>query len=500
MVRHTGVRGPLRQQTHFAFLWIALVPMVLAAIAMWLSTQFRLESAWIAHTYEVRTQVRDIVQLAVDAEDSLTQYFLTGDQRRSLAIDVDSAQLMLRLEQVRSLTIDNPVQQRNVATLDSFIRETLSQIQEARDLVKRRAAGGSLPPRIAEQADQLMRNIRTCGRGMMEEEERLLLARGKRENLISREVEAVFMAAVVVTLVLLFWAARRLREYAAERDRAESELQHSLRQIEVLNRDLETRVVERTAQLRDANVHLAQSNEDLERLAFIASHDLQEPLRVVTLYSQLLAKSYRGVLDEQGSVCLANIIEATDRMLELLRSLLLYAEIGVISDNVTAPADMNAVLRKVIQNLSTSIMETGAEIASDRLPVLRVGEGHFVQLFQNLISNAIKYRCNRPKIKVTFLESADGLQFAVADNGIGIEREYQEKIFVAFKRLHGRSIPGAGIGLAICKRVLERYGGRIWVESVAGHGATFFFSLPTALKCPDAPLSEEHSVENSSLA
>jgi PAS domain S-box-containing protein len=233
------------------------------------------------------------------------------------------------------------------------------------------------------------------------------------------------------------------------------------------------------ASLQKTNGRLARSNDDLERFAFVASHDLQEPLRMITVYSQLLLKAFPGEPSVEVGMYMEYIVGGTRRMRELLADLLAYSEIGARQDEPSSVVDLNAVLEKATQNLKASIDANGAVIAAARLPVVSVEEAHFISLFQNLLGNAIKYRgAQPPRIDVSFEETDGQLRFAVADNGIGIEPAYREKIFVPFKRLHGKNIPGTGIGLAICQRVIERYGGRIWVESEPGNGSTFIFTLP----------------------
>lgn len=238
-------------------------------------------------------------------------------------------------------------------------------------------------------------------------------------------------------------------------------------------------IAKANAALKSSNERLARFNEDLERFAFVASHDLQEPLRMMTVYSQLLVRAFPGQPNGDVSKYIEYMIGGARRMRELLADLLAFAELGARGEQPTASTDLNLVLDKVTQNLKASIDETGAHITAEPLPVVNVYEGHFIALFQNLISNAIKYRSNmQPEVRV-FVEQNNGdWRFGVADNGIGIDREYLDKIFVPFKRLHGGDIPGSGIGLAICQRVIERYGGRIWAESEAGRGSTFLFTLP----------------------
>ena len=250
------------------------------------------------------------------------------------------------------------------------------------------------------------------------------------------------------------------------------------------------RLEELNADLRKSNEKLARSNEDLERFAFVASHDLQEPLRMITAYSQLLVQRYAGPHNQEAAMFVENILAGTARMRELLADLLAYAEIGAGPDRAAGTVDLNHVLESVRQNLRMAIDENGARIRADRLPSLCVYEGHFVSLFQNLLENAIKYCSDRPlDVQISFEEAAKEMRFAVKDNGIGIAPEFYDKIFSAFKRLHGKQIPGTGIGLAICQRVLERYGGRIWVESKLGKGTAFMFALPNDLYSKVGPLN-----------
>ena len=200
---------------------------------------------------------------------------------------------------------------------------------------------------------------------------------------------------------------------------------------------------------------------------------------MITAYSQLLIKSYPGEFGSEASTFVANIVDGTTRMRDLLSDLLAYTEIRSRDEEPLEVVDLNVVIENVRQNLKASIDESGAVVTSDRLPLLRVHRAHFQPLFQNLIGNAIKYRSAQPpRIHISVREVDGELRFTVSDNGIGIDPEYHKQIFEVFRRLHGRKIPGTGVGLAICQRVVERYGGRIWVESQAGQGAAFLFTLP----------------------
>lgn len=243
----------------------------------------------------------------------------------------------------------------------------------------------------------------------------------------------------------------------------------------------QAQVARMNVDLRKTNESLARSNEDLARFAFMASHDLQEPLRMITTYAQLLEKRYHHQLDREALTFVDHIVGGSRRMRELLADLLTYTQIGEDTESSPEPADLNAVLQTVLQNLRLAVEENHAVITSDPLPAVNAYAAHCVLLFQNLIGNAIKYRSeDPPRVHISVQREGSRWRFAVADNGIGIAPEYHQRIFGMLKRLHGKEIPGTGIGLAICQRVVERYNGKICVESQAGQGATFLFTLPDA--------------------
>jgi PAS domain S-box-containing protein len=227
------------------------------------------------------------------------------------------------------------------------------------------------------------------------------------------------------------------------------------------------------------NEELQRANDDLKQFAFAASHDLQEPLRMITSFSQLLIKGYRGQLDGEAEICVGFINDGTTHMQNLLADLLSYTETGAEKGEIAESIDLNNVFDKVIQNLRQAIDESGAIVTSGDLPTVHGQDVRFTQLFQNLIGNAIKYHSASPPIvRIAAERRNNDWVVSVADNGIGIEPEHHQTIFGVFKRLHGKAIPGTGIGLAISQRVVERYGGRIWVESQVGLGTTFYFTVP----------------------
>ena len=234
--------------------------------------------------------------------------------------------------------------------------------------------------------------------------------------------------------------------------------------------------------IRTANDQLRRANWDLEQFAYSASHDLQEPLRTVAIYTQLLESRFRNTLEAPADQFLTFIRQGALRMEALIRDLLSYTRTSAASDDPVEEVDPREALSRAIGNLDESIRSSGAVVNAGRLPAVMARPLHIQQLFHNLIGNAIKYRsADPPRIAIGAHREGAQILFSVRDNGIGLEQQYANKIFGLFKRLHGADeYPGTGIGLAICQRIVERYGGRIWVESELGCGAAFFFTLPTA--------------------
>ncbi len=230
---------------------------------------------------------------------------------------------------------------------------------------------------------------------------------------------------------------------------------------------------------KEREQELRRANEDLQQFAWSVSHDLQEPIRNVTIYSELVAARYQAVLDDEGRQFLGFLKEGGHRLSMLVRDLLVYtsASMAELSEHRVAAS---AIFDAAVTALADKIREACAVVTADELPEVHMGDVHLQQVLQNLIGNAVKYRSDAtPRIHVSAQRAGRMWRFSVQDNGIGIDPEYKEKIFGLFKRLsHDEKYAGTGIGLAICQRVVERYGGRIWVESEPGKGSTFFFTVP----------------------
>ena len=309
-------------------------------------------------------------------------------------------------------------------------------------------------------------------------------------------------------------ANEALEAEVAERERAAEELKQTLAALEAAqtaalnmmedadearrlaegaNENLTTEIAERVR----TQVDLERSNKELEQFAYVASHDLQEPLRAVSGFLQLLERRYAGKLDESADKYITRSVAATTRMKTMINDLLTYSRVATLG-KAFEPADCSLALDVALANLQTAIEESGTEITHDGLPTLMADGSQLVQLFQNLLANAIKFRGESPSeihVGAEYVSPSRGGDsshsqsggnrsgahwlFSVRDNGIGIETQYAERIFVIFQRLHTRTeYPGTGIGLAVCQKIVQRHGGRIWVESEPGAGSTFYFTIP----------------------
>jgi signal transduction histidine kinase len=237
------------------------------------------------------------------------------------------------------------------------------------------------------------------------------------------------------------------------------------------------------SQLRELNEELIRSNADLQQFAYVASHDLQEPLRMVASYTQLLAKRYKGKLDADADEFIGYAVNGATRMQRLINDLLAYSRV-TSQGKAFEEVDCNLILDDVLSTLRLAIEENHAVVTHDTLPDVTADSGQLGQIFQNLVSNAIKFHGTEPpRVHVSAVRRGKEWVFSVRDNGIGVDPQFADRIFVIFQRLHDREeYPGTGIGLALCKKIVERHGGHIWVESQSGRGATFYFTIPIEQK------------------
>jgi len=267
--------------------------------------------------------------------------------------------------------------------------------------------------------------------------------------------------------------------YAIKKSGDEFPVEISLSPLRTGDNLMITAVVRDISERKRVQVELARSNAELEQFAYVVSHDLQEPLRMVASYVQLLARRYQGKLDADADEFIHFAVDGANRMRDLINDLLAYARVGRRGRGMER-TDLEKVFAAVLANLKIAIEESHAQITHDPLPTLTVDAVQIGELLQNLISNAIKFKRDAvPQVHVSVASDDHQWRFGVRDNGVGIAPEYFERIFLIFQRLHQRAdYSGTGIGLAICKKIVEYHHGRIWVESEPGIGTTFYFTLP----------------------
>jgi len=306
------------------------------------------------------------------------------------------------------------------------------------------------------------------------------------------EIQLAILSAAIgtlfVTAFIASYTANLLKRNRGKLRQQNAELIQAKEAAEKARDELEQRVKERTFELVITNEQLHQktedlirSNKELEQFAYVASHDLQEPLRMVTSYVQLLSQRYKDKLDQDANEFIDFAANGARHMYQLINDLLAYSRVGT-HGNPFELVDCEEVFHKSVSNLKVAVEESGAEVTHDPLPKAMADFSQLEQLFQNLIGNGIKFHGEKPpRVHISARTNGDHWVFSVRDNGIGIAPEYKERIFVIFQRLHVKDkYPGTGIGLAICKKIVERHGGHIWVESEPEKGATFYFTLPKA--------------------
>jgi signal transduction histidine kinase len=479
------------QRTKDVYGWIAVIPILLLLAAVWARGRYNADVRSVEHTREVQEIVYDIQQTLADAETGRRGFAITGDASFLTLVEAAIARVPQLVQQLNELTRDNPSQQGNVRALDRLVNERAEFLKKTaqigrtnNDELQALERGGGLEVSV---------QLHDVADGMIAEENRLLRTRQQASTTADIEMAFLFGAGVAATILLLLWSYRIVERYAAERDRAalaalaaNQNLQEQIASVDRLNRELEERVRARTASLE-------RSNSDLQQFAYVASHDLKEPLRMITSYTTLLEESSREKLTPDERKFLNFAAEGTRRMQALINDLLAYTQAGA-QDPARMPAKLNDVLEQARYSLLASIRETSAEIVAEPLPEAEVDPLKMSLVFQNLISNAIKFRRpgEKPRIHVRADRQGSEWRIAVHDEGIGFDQQYADKIFAAFKRLHSRAeYPGTGIGLAICKRIVEGHGGRIWAESKEDSGATFYFTLPATDFA--TPLEKERS-------
>jgi len=416
---------------------------------------------WVRHTHEVIEELEALLSSMQDIETGDRGYALVGEENMLEPYYSGLASAKQQLEHVREATIDNRGQQRRINVLSMLID---AKITSAGQIVRLRHENKQNEVAVVlrtGEGKRIMDDIRALILEMQTEERRLLVLREQAADRSTAQVRIILLTGIALIFLIVAVVAWMIR-----RDiQARWDISEQKRNQEALERK---------------TLELKRSNDELQQFAYVASHDLQEPLRMVASYTQLLAKRYHGRLDSDANEFITYAVDGANRMQRLIHDLLSYSRVGTQGKELR-PTSSEDSLKLALSNLERSIRETGARVEHGRLPMVLADDMQLVQLFQNLVGNAIKYHGPEPPVvNVSCAKNGDRhWTFSVADNGIGISPNYFDRIFIMFQRLHGRDdFSGTGIGLTVCKKIVERHGGRIWVESAPGQGSNFQFTLP----------------------
>ena len=474
--------------------------MLALALFNWIEVRHLVDSAaMVLHTHEVEGGAVRLLSLVQDAESAQRGYLMTGHTSMLQLYEISRAQVDSELRRVSSFTQNDADQARRFRDLGALVHERL-QLTSA---VLKTAETSGFPAAQAETGTDhsllVMGGIRSAVAEIQAHEQSVLTARTDAARRSAKYISLLVPVASVLALTALalaFGLTRKLnrqltmrveqrtdqlqssrtslRGEVTERKGAEASLRQSESELRRAHGELEQRVIERTAELE-------RSNHELEQFAYVASHDLQEPLRAIAGCVQIIEQRYDAQLDAKGHELIGHTVAGVARMKELIDGLLAYSRVNRASGTAEAVATDSA-LAAAVQQLEAAITESGANIVHGDLPMVHANHSQLVQLFQNLLGNALKYRGEAaPQIDVSATLIGRMWDFAVRDNGIGIEAQYFQRVFSIFQRLHTRDeYPGTGIGLALCKKIVERAGGVIWIESEVGTGSTFHFTLPEA--------------------
>ena len=443
---------------------------VVAALSYLSLVQNASDRRWVIHTYQVLEVLDQLQTSIIEAETTERGYILTGEVPFLQAHNSADGQARHEIEELRSLTADNALQQH---TLDQLVPPIQKRLTELRDRIDIRTWAGLQAGASSVKAgseEHLLDQIRILISSMKQEEKLLLVQRAAELEASSSHTRLIIIIGQGLGFLFLLLAGLVIQQEMVRRRNADEQVRH-------LNSVLEQRIAERTAELAERARDLERSNTELQQFAYVASHDLQEPLRTISSFTQLLAKRYRERLDDKAIEFIDFAVDGCKRMQTLINDLLAFSRVGT-QGKPLEPTSCDTVLDRVLKNLKMAIQETAAVVTRDPLPVVLADDGQLGQLLQNLLANAIKFRgAEAPRIHIAGERNDAAWTISVRDNGIGISTEHRDRIFVIFQRLHTKAqYPGTGIGLAVCKKIVERQGGRIWFEPAPGGGSVFCFT------------------------
>ena len=440
----------------------------------------------VNHTQEVLEGFAELETNLLEVETDARGYIMTGDKVYFDAYELHLQSIPQKIAGLRAKTADNPIHQQKFITLEEAIKSRLDLLDQ---YVQRRQilASTVVPEGQSAEGKRRMDAVKAALADHINAERGLLTQRVNESELSGQRTLLTFLIANTVLFVLLvmvfYLTMRDIRERKMTEQRLQAE--HDL---------LEERVLERTQELNELNLELERSNRELQDFAFVASHDLQEPLRKIQAFGDRLRTLQGPNFTDQGRDYLNRMHSAAGRMHTLINDLLTFSRVTTKAQPFE-PTDLGKIAEDVVSDLETRIEETGGSVEIGDLPVIEADEMQMRQLLQNLIANALKFRkadvpphvaisaetiAARPPENGHF-PSEEMVKIYVRDNGIGFDEKYLDRIFTPFQRLHGRNeYEGTGIGLAVCRKIVERHGGTLTAESSTGNGSTFIASLPSS--------------------
>jgi signal transduction histidine kinase len=467
---------PVQTNTRRRLALLFCVPLVVSLVFLVLDLQTEHTDLLLSRTQDLSGSVGKLASLARDAESGERGYLLYGDERYLLPLQQATTELSADIDAAMRNAKELPKFQRPLANVIALVKKRIAEANQVVHTEQGQGVSAAIELARSDTADRTMIQLRTSVGDLSTSLSDEAATYRNSEHQLGHGAFFSFLIGTLLMIAVLMWLYHELILYLHQRDAAYDTLERA-------NAELDARVQERTRDLTEANQELAQ-------FAYVASHDLQEPLRTITSFTQLLALRYKGRLDEDADEFIGYIVNSSRRMTDLINGLLTLVRLRK-AGQPTAPASLEQLLEEAQISLQASIRENEAVVRHGPLPSLVVDTVQFSQLFQNLLSNAIKYRREEPPvIEVNARRDASNWVISVKDNGRGFNQQFAERIFGLFQRLHGREVEGTGIGLSIVRRIVERHGGRIWATSEEGRGTTFFFSLPVSLEVSRNPPAE----------